>query len=163
MVCKINPSNPPILCQLATRKPSYRIRTVAFASYNPDQQDQSSSTITTTQSRQSKADVYTANFKSLRACKLGIAKYPDFEYNAEGGKGNGTGATKITDGEFNEEISVSFDLKTLYIPPLTSATTKFLGLPLPPFLKIDVVPELFQGSINRESGQVKLYAAHFYS
>ncbi|RYR08847.1 hypothetical protein Ahy_B05g076674 [Arachis hypogaea] len=27
-------------------------------------------------------------------------------------------------------------------------------LPLPPFLKIDIVPEAFQGTINRESGKV---------
>jgi len=37
---------------------------------------------------------------------------------------------------------------------LTSGTTKFLGLPLPPFLKIDIVPELFQGTIDQDSGKV---------
>ncbi|KAF9598902.1 hypothetical protein IFM89_032756 [Coptis chinensis] len=54
-----------------------------------------------------------------------------------------------------EEISVSFDLQTLYIPPLNSATTRFLGLPLPPLLKIDIVPELFQGTIDEDTGKVK--------
>jgi hypothetical protein len=28
-------------------------------------------------------------------------------------------------------------------------------LPLPPFLKIDIVPETFKGSINQESGKVR--------
>ncbi|KAJ0507640.1 hypothetical protein HanIR_Chr11g0508471 [Helianthus annuus] len=51
----------------------------------------------------------------------------------------------------------SIDVTTLYIPPLTTATTKFLGLPLPPFLKIAIVPEIFRGIINRESGKVWLF------
>lgn len=56
--------------------------------------------------------------------------------------------------DFNGETSVEFDVNTLYIPPLTSSTTKFLGLPLPPFLKIAIVPEIFRGIINVESGKV---------
>lgn len=100
-----------------------------------------------------KTDVCTVNFKSLGGCKLGISRYPDFEYNAQGGTGTGTG-NKVKHGDLNDVISVSFDLKTLYVPPLTSGTTKFLGLPLPPSLKIDIVPELFQGSIDPVSGKV---------
>ncbi|KAJ0733266.1 hypothetical protein HanPI659440_Chr11g0406411 [Helianthus annuus] len=57
----------------------------------------------------------------------------------------------------------SIDVTTLYIPPLTTATTKFLGLPLPPFLKIAIVPEIFRGIINRESGKVDLkFKAKFW-
>lgn len=154
MGCKINCSNPPILCQFSSRKPSYKISIPAFSSYNPSQENPMYST-TTTPTRLPKTDAYTISFKTLGACKLGISRYPDFEYNAQGGAGTGTGTKNNTDGNLNEEISVSFDLKTLYIPPLTSRTTKFLGLPLPPFLKIEIVPELFQGSINQETGQVK--------
>lgn len=90
----------------------------------------------------------------MSACNLGISIYPDFEYNAEGGSGTGTGAKVAEETNSTDEVSVSFDIETLYIPPLKSATTKFLGLPLPPFLRIDIVPELFSGSINRESGEV---------
>ncbi|XP_031280529.1 uncharacterized protein LOC116138992 [Pistacia vera] len=163
MGCKINCSNPPILCQFTSRKPSYRINTLAFSSYNPSQEQPISATTTTTQTQLPKTDVYTINFKTLGACNLGISRYPDFEYDAQGGTGTGTGTKNIKDGDFNQEISVSFDLKTLYIPPLTSGTTKFLGLPLPPFLKIDIVPELFHGSINQESGQVDLeFTAKFW-
>lgn len=100
-----------------------------------------------------KPDVYNVKFKSLEACKLGISRYPDFEYNAQGGKGSGVGK-KMVGVDFNGETSVDFDVKSLYIPPLTSLTTKFLGLPLPPFLKIEIVPEIFRGIINIESGKV---------
>ncbi|KAF2311849.1 hypothetical protein GH714_026998 [Hevea brasiliensis] len=155
MGCRIHTSNPPILCKFSTRIPALRIKTVALSS-SPNQRD----TISTT--TLPKTDTYTVNFKTLGACKLGISRYPDFEYDAQGGTGTGT-ATRTKKGDLNDEISVSFDLKTLYIPPLTSATTRFLGLRLPPGLKIDVVPELFQGSIERDSGKVDLeFMAKFW-
>ncbi|KAL1555055.1 hypothetical protein AAHA92_15539 [Salvia divinorum] len=91
------------------------------------------------------------NFKTLGACKLGISRYPDFDYNAAGGAGSGT-ATKLSNGQ----VSVEFDVKKLYIPPLSTATTTFLGFPLPPLLKIDILPLAFRGEINLESGKVDL-------
>ncbi|KAI3757557.1 hypothetical protein L6452_05098 [Arctium lappa] len=107
-------------------------------------------------------DVYSVRFKTLEACKLGIARYPDFEYNAKGGEGSGMGK-KMMGVDFNGETSVDFDVNTLYIPSLTTATTKFLGLPLPPFLKIEIVPEIFRGIINLESGKVDLkFKAKFW-
>lgn len=161
MGCRINSSlEPPILCQVPAKKPSFRTKTIAFAfsSYAPNEGDAVSTTSKSKsiefESQLPKTNAYSVGFKTLGACKLGISRYPNFEYDAEGGTGTGTG-TKLADGN---EISVSFDIETLYIPSLTSATTKFLGLPLPPFLKIDIVPQLFQGNINQESGQViKLY------
>ncbi|XVF09781.1 hypothetical protein REPUB_Repub07fG0125800 [Reevesia pubescens] len=152
MGCKINSLEQPILCQVPARKPGFRTKTIAFSSYAPKKGDAVSTLFNSIETQLPKTHLYSVSFKTLGACKLGISRYPDFEYNAEGGTGTGT-ATKITDGN---ELSVSFDLKTLYIPPLTSATTKFLGLPLPPFLKIDIVPQLFQGNINQESGKVDL-------
>ncbi|KAK9291599.1 hypothetical protein L1049_019548 [Liquidambar formosana] len=163
MGCRINSPNTPILCQSITKKPKLRIKiaTLSSASYGQSQQEPIS-TITATQTQLPKTDVCTVKFKTLGACKLGISRYPDFEYNARGGTGTGTG-TRIKDDNLNDEVSISFDVKTLYIPPLTSATTRFLGLPLPPFLKIDIVPELFQGSINQESGKVDLeFKARFW-
>lgn len=88
-------------------------------------------------------------FETLRGCKLGISRYPDFEYNAEGGIGTATAA-----GADGDLLQVSFDITTLYIPPLSGTTTKFLGLPLPPFLNIVVIPELFKGTISRATGKV---------
>lgn len=158
MGCQIHSSNPQILCRISEKRltelasfstakiqPKLRTKTITLSS--------SYSATSVTQTQLPKPDVCVVEFKTLGACKLGISRYPDFEYNAEGGKGTGTG-TSITDEEFNGETAVDFDVKTLYIPPLTTATTKFLGLPLPPFLKIDIVPQLFKGSINQESGKV---------
>ncbi|KAL6004608.1 hypothetical protein ACLOJK_005163 [Asimina triloba] len=101
---------------------------------------------------------YNVKFQSLRSGKLGISRYPDFEYNAHGGVGTGTGQKqqKNASDASDDQIAVSFDVQSLYIPALTGETTRFLGLPLPPFLKIDILPQLFQGTINQDSGQVDL-------
>uniref|UniRef100_A0A5B7A4G2 Uncharacterized protein n=1 Tax=Davidia involucrata TaxID=16924 RepID=A0A5B7A4G2_DAVIN len=165
MGCQIY-SNPQILCRVSTKKPTHlfsissvqpklRIQTTTLSSSNNQNQPEPISTTSITQIQMPEPDVYSVKFKTLGGCKLGISRYPDFDYNADGGTGTGKG-TKIIDNDLNGEISVSFDLKTLYIPPLMSATTRFLGLPLPPFLKIDIAPELFQGRINQESGMVDL-------
>uniref|UniRef100_J3LFU2 Uncharacterized protein n=1 Tax=Oryza brachyantha TaxID=4533 RepID=J3LFU2_ORYBR len=53
-------------------------------------------------------------------------------------------------------ILVEFDVSSLYIPAMSGATTRFLGLPLPPFLKIDILPEALRGNIDPASGQVDL-------
>ncbi|KAJ7975641.1 ATP-dependent Clp protease ATP-binding subunit [Quillaja saponaria] len=155
MNSKINSKSPPILCKFCRNKAKLRTKTVTFcsSSYGENQPNNNSKT-TITQVPQTEA--CTVGFKTLRTCKLGISRYPDFVYNAEGGSGTGSGTRVMSDSKENTELSVLFDIGTLYIPPLTSTTTKFLGLPLPPFLKIDIVPEAFQGSINQESGEVAL-------
>lgn len=149
----LHSSNPQILCRISGKASfstvKLRTKTITLPSYSSYQQDP----ISTTSVTPKPDDVCVVEFKTLGACKLGISRYPDFEYNAQGGKGSGTGTRNITDEEFT---AVDFDVKTLYIPPLTTATTKFLGLPLPPFLKIDIVPQLFKGSINQETGKVDL-------
>ncbi|CAN6274941.1 unnamed protein product [Urochloa humidicola] len=89
-------------------------------------------------------------FRTREGCRLGIARYPDFAYNAQGGRGAG-GADE--DGTV---LFVDFDVASLYIPPMSGATTTFIGLPLPPFLKIDILPEALGGTINRATGQVDL-------
>ncbi|KAK8537106.1 hypothetical protein V6N12_043282 [Hibiscus sabdariffa] len=149
MGCKLNSMEPTILCRFPARTPSvFRTKTIVFSSYAPNKGESVST-------RLPKADdSFSVSFRTLGACKLGISRYPDFEYNAQGGTGTGT-ASKVADADA-DELSVDFDIQTLYIPPLTSSTTKFLGLPLPPFLKIDIVPQLFQGKINPESGKVDL-------
>ncbi|KAL8553623.1 hypothetical protein ACS0TY_002073 [Phlomoides rotata] len=98
--------------------------------------------------------------KTLGDCKLGVSIYPDFEYNADGGAGSGT-ATR--DG--CKLVFVNFDVEKLYIPPLSTLTTKLLGLPLPPFLKIDIVPDSLHGNIDQQSGKVdlKLRAKFWFS
>ncbi|GAA0173060.1 hypothetical protein Leryth_006879 [Lithospermum erythrorhizon] len=117
----------------------------------------SSDNLIQTQDLTSKTSGYNVKFMALGACKLGISRYPNFEYNAQGGTGTGTAKKITSNDDMNEdEISVNFDIGTLFIPPLSSTTTKLLGLPLPPFLKIEIVPELFRGTINQESGKIEL-------
>ncbi|KAI5077864.1 hypothetical protein GOP47_0007688 [Adiantum capillus-veneris] len=95
--------------------------------------------------------------RTLRGCRLGIAMYPDFVYNAEGGGGPGS-AEELPDGK----LAVEFDIKSLYIPAVEWRTTKFLGLPLPPFLCIQVVPQSLKGFIERARGKVELeFSANF--
>ncbi|KAK6118058.1 hypothetical protein DH2020_048223 [Rehmannia glutinosa] len=162
MGCQIHTLNPRLLYKRThtlsnSLKPnSELLKTTLFSSYNNLYDQKLVSTPTIKQTQIPKSDVYNVKFKTLGACKLGISRYPDFEYNADGGSGFGT-ATKILEStDSNGVVSVDFDVKEVYIPPLSSATTKFLGLPLPPFLKIDIVPEAFQGKIDQESGKVDL-------
>ncbi|XP_020574142.1 uncharacterized protein LOC110020395 [Phalaenopsis equestris] len=114
--------------------------------------------ITATQSSSQPTTLFNIRFQTLEACRLGIGRYPDFDYNANGGTSTGTGIGSAA-GNFDapDKISTIFDIEKLYIPPLTGATTRFLGLPLPPLLKIDIAPEIFQGSISRSSGKVELH------
>ena len=154
MSCKINSITSPVLCKLCTEKPKHRGRnTILFSFSSSGKQQKSISTSTRIENPASEA--YTVSFKTEKGCKLAISRYPDFEYDAEGGMGTGVAAKVTESGSANNDLHVSFDLESLYIPPLTSSTAKFLGLPLPPFLKIDVVPEALHGSINQESGKVK--------
>lgn len=157
MSCKINSLSPPVLCKFHTNL----AKTIFSSSFSDNKQQRNKFKSITADAPITESSGYTVSFKTQRACKLGISRYPDFEYNAEGGKAAGSGA-KVTHDLANNEIFVSFDLETLYIPPLTSSTTKFLGLPLPPFLKIDIVPIFFQGSIDQESGKViQICFSHF--
>lgn len=166
MGCQIQSPNPQILCGIPQNKCISGIQTrnksCSFKIQNQEQQPISISTVT--QKQVPKPGAYGVKFETLGACKIGIARYPDFEYNAQGGRGTGTGkTTTVKDFNGDTSVSVDFDVKSLYIPPLTTATTKFLGLPLPPLLKIDIVPEIFRGSINQESGKVDLnFKAKFW-
>ncbi|OVA16153.1 hypothetical protein BVC80_8929g14 [Macleaya cordata] len=168
MGSKINSYTSPNLSKLFTKTPTVLVSSISiqsklrthpifFSSNNQNQQEPT----TTTQFQVPKTSLYSVKFNTLKSCKLGISKFPDFVYNAEGGKGIGIG-TK-TETNLPNEVSINFDLQTLYIPPLNSATTRFLGLPLPPFLKIEISPELFRGTIDEESGKVDLeFKAKFW-
>lgn len=161
MASKINPINPLTLYKSPTRKPNHKPQNHIKFSCSLNPKPQTTPTKTTQSPKES--NLYGVSFKTLGTGKLGISRYPDFEYDPRGGFGSGT-ATKIDDApESNGELlSVCFDVDTLYIPSLTSQTTKFLGLPLPPFLKIDIVPDVFQGTIDLQSGKVELeFTARF--
>ena len=92
------------------------------------------------------------NLKSLEGCRLKIGKYPAFTYNAHGGGGQ---ATLVTNQK-NNLLHLSFSSETFSIPPLTSKTTRFLSLPLPPGLKIEMSMDQLEGTIDKNSGEVLL-------
>ncbi|CAI9092155.1 OLC1v1027335C1 [Oldenlandia corymbosa var. corymbosa] len=160
MHSRIRPPDSPFICRISQNRlihscsfslavPISRPRKTIvslFASYSKIDQPIPATT------QISGTEAYNVKFQTLPSCKLGISRYPDFEYNAQGGAGTGTGS-KSNEGNI---INVNFDVNTLYIPPLTTATTRFLGLPLPPFLKIDIAPEAFKGTINQDTGKVDL-------
>ena len=90
--------------------------------------------------------------KSLDGCRLKIGKYPAFTYNADGGGGT----AMFLPSQNNHLLHISFSSKTFSIPPLTSRTTKFLSLPLPPGLKIEMSMDKLEGTIDKKSGEVLL-------
>tara|TARA_B100000902_G_scaffold335116_1_gene334651 strand:- start:1 stop:531 length:531 start_codon:yes stop_codon:yes gene_type:complete len=88
--------------------------------------------------------------KSLKGCRLTIGSYPPFSYNACGGGGKGT----LISNQNKNILYLSFSSKTFYIPPLTYKNTKFLSLPLPPGLKIEMHMNKMEGTIDKSSGEV---------
>ncbi len=95
---------------------------------------------------------YFMEMRSLDGCRLTIGSYPPFAYNAFGGGGKAT----LLSSQTNNLLHVNFSSKTFSIPPLTSKTTKFLSLPLPPGLKIEMSMDQLEGTINKQSGEVLL-------
>ena len=88
--------------------------------------------------------------KSLENCRLTIGSYPPFSYNACGGGGKGT----LLPSKNKNILNLSFSSKKFSIPALTSKTTKFLSLPLPPGLKIEMSMDKLEGTIDKNSGEV---------
>ena len=88
--------------------------------------------------------------RSLDGCRLKIGRYPAFSYNANGGGGKG----ELLPSQETNLVNVRFSSKTFSIPPLNSKTTKFLSLPLPPGLKIEISMERLEGTIDKNSGEV---------
>lgn len=89
----------------------------------------------------------------LDKCGLGVSVYPDFVYHPVGGGG----IAKAEDAD-ERRIHVAFDIEKLSIPSVEFSTTSLLGVPLPPPLKIDIVPSKLEGYIDRVSGQVNCCA-----
>ena len=90
--------------------------------------------------------------KSLKGCRLKIGLYPPFDYDARGGGGEGL----LIRNHKENILELSFAPENFSIPPLTSKTTKFLNLPLPPGLKIDMSMDTLKGTIENNSGKIFL-------
>jgi hypothetical protein len=92
-------------------------------------------------------------------CALAIGPFPRFRYDASGGGGLAVTAEPQAQGW----RTLRFDPATLLIPPLSSRTTRLLGLPLPPGLRIAIEPERLEGRWHPPSGAVELtFLARFH-
>ena len=87
---------------------------------------------------------------SLQGCRLQIGLYPPFIYDAYGGGGKAT----LLPSNNSNILCISFSSNAFSIPPLNSRTTKFLSLPLPPGLKIEMSMDQLKGTIDKNSGEV---------
>ncbi len=85
-------------------------------------------------------------------CALAIGAYPRFRYDGRGGAGTGRASDPLTEGW----RTVTFDASRLVIPPLSRHTTRFLGVPLPPGLRIAIDPQHLAGRWHPETGAVDL-------
>ncbi len=90
--------------------------------------------------------------RSLNGCRLAIGYFPYFSYNAK----NGGGKAIIICSEKENILNLKFIPQDFSIPPLTYQTTRFLGIPLPPGLKIEMNMDKLDGTLNKRSGEVLL-------
>lgn len=85
-------------------------------------------------------------------CALAIGPFPRFRYDGRGGGGLARAAAPLAEGW----QALEFDPASLLIPPLNSRTTRLLGLPLPPGLRIAIQPQRLEGRWHPSSGAVEL-------
>lgn len=123
-----------------------------------------SSTSSSSSSSTSSSSSSSARLTTLADCGLRISVYPPFSYDASGGGARvGTvGAAEESQSgsgsieEVDNKSPLSFDPGAVSIPALDSRTTRFLGLPLPPGLRIDIEPLRLAGWVRRATGEVSL-------
>ena len=87
-----------------------------------------------------------------KECAVGVAFYPDFAYNAEGGVAVGT----VTNVNVDGKVAINFDCAQVSIPAVDGSTSDVMGLPLPPLFKAEVVPQSMVGFIEKSTGKVEL-------
>jgi hypothetical protein len=88
---------------------------------------------------------------TLSDCELAVSVYPTFAYNASGGGGVGV-VSKRADGL----LDVEWDAAALNIPAISYSTSKVLGVPLPPPLRIEIKPRRLAGTVDPATGEVNL-------
>ena len=96
--------------------------------------------------------VAAAQLETLSGCQLAIGAYPAFRYDAAGGGGPAALGPEAAGGR----RALRFAPQTLTIPALRSGTTRWLGLPLPPGLQIEVIPLRLEGWLEAGSGAIEL-------
>jgi len=89
--------------------------------------------------------------KTGSGCDLGVGIYPNFNYNATGGGG---WASVQHEGE--GVLRIKFDPTTVVIPDLSWRTATIFSIPIPPPLNIAIVPQLLEGTVDTNTGEVSL-------
>lgn len=90
---------------------------------------------------------------------LGVSVWPDFEYDAEGATTLGVVGEpdpSRVDERGNPLVHLCFDVNTFEGPPVMGSTTKVFGVPLPPGIRIDIVPLSLEGWLNTHNGECNL-------
>jgi len=94
---------------------------------------------------------------TLMGCELVIGRYPRFLYNARGGSAVG----EVQPGDAGQ-MNLHFPAEGTAIPALNGRTTRFLGLPLPPGLSVEIHPIRLNGRFEPATGEMQLqFCAHF--
>ena len=78
---------------------------------------------------------------------LGVSFWPDFAYDASGATTLGV----VTDKK-GPVLHLDFDVSTFEGPPVCGRTTTVLGVPLPPGIRIDIVPISLRGFLDTPPG-----------
>jgi hypothetical protein len=91
--------------------------------------------------------------KTTASCSLAIGAFPRFSYDARGGGGGGL----LQPLDALGRRTMNFPAGELRIPPLNGRTCHCLGLPLPPGLQIQILPERLEGWLDPASGAVQLH------
>lgn len=91
--------------------------------------------------------------RTLADSELAVSVYPSFAYNSLGG--GGLADATVEGGRVN----ISFNPTAVNIPPVDARTTKFLGVPMVPGLRIDVVPAKLEVRLSVSRGKIH----HFFS
>ncbi len=89
---------------------------------------------------------------TLADCDLAIGGWPRFRYDARGGGGTGHLGNPDPEGV----RTLRFDADQLVIPRLDLRSGRWLGLPLPPGLAIEIQPEGLEGTLHPATGAVSL-------
>ena len=82
---------------------------------------------------------------------LGVSFWPDFAYDASGATTLGV----VTDKK-GPVLHLDFDVSTFEGPPVCGPTTTVLGVPLPPGIRIDIVPISLRGFLDTSTGECRL-------
>ncbi len=90
--------------------------------------------------------------ESLDDCKLVIGNYPPFKYNAIGGGGK----ARLNRSDKQEVFDVEFSKDDFYIPELNYKTTRILGVPIPPGIKIRMELDQLKGKYNSSTEEMVL-------